>query len=92
MRDYFRKILWPILRIFEGSEGPYNYRPLHRKILLVMGSLFSILSLVSLYFGFSVGQAAALVPVLVFFAAGSTCMAVGLLGSDRAVAKIWGGR
>lgn len=93
MKDVFRQLFWPILRLFEtGEVGSYNYRPLHRKVLLIMGFLFLVLAMVSLYFGLIAGQLAALIPVLVFFGAGLVCAVVGLLGSERAVARIWGNK
>jgi hypothetical protein len=37
-------------------------------------------------------QLGGLIPILVFFVIGFVCLIVGFLGSDRAVAKIWGSR
>jgi hypothetical protein len=35
---------------------------------------------------------AAAIPFLVFFIIGSVCIVVGSLGSERAIAKIWGSK
>lgn len=91
MKDFFRQLFWPILHLFEAGEaGNYNYRPMHRKVLLIMGFLFLLLATVSLYFGLLAGQIAALIPVVMFFGAGLVCALVGLLGSEKAVARIRG--
>ncbi|RLD08268.1 MAG: hypothetical protein DRI65_02755, partial [Chloroflexota bacterium] len=71
---------------------PYAYKPLNRKILIFMGILFSGLIILVLYFlpegiGFSF-----LIPVVVFGGIALVTLVVGLLGTDRAVAKIWGDR
>ncbi len=90
MKALLRKIFSPILKLFEGGDEPYYYRDSHRSILLGVGSLFLILCIVSLYFGKLAGGAGAFVPSLVFLLASTFCLVVGGLGSDRAVAKIWG--
>jgi hypothetical protein len=48
--------------------------------------------MVSLYFSAQVGGFGGVLPALVFFAASFVSMVVGLLGSERAVAKIWGSK
>ena len=56
-----------------------------------MGVLF--VGLGSLVFAFAQGQDPAyLFPVLIFGGSGIICVVVGTVGSDRAVAKIWGSR
>ena len=55
-----------------------------------MGVLFLVLSGVSLYFALVASSLGALIPILFFFAISLVCHVVGILGSDRAVAKIWG--
>ncbi len=78
--------------MFEEQEGEYAYKPSHRLILKVVGTLFLGLSLASLLGSISAGQLGALLPVIVFFGVGLVCMVVGFLGTDRAVAKIWNNR
>jgi len=92
MKAQFRKIFSLILNIFEQGSEPYAYKPLNRKILIFMGILFSGLIILVLYFlpedvGFSF-----LIPVVVFGGIALVTLVVGLLGTDRAVAKIWGDR
>ena len=92
MKTVFRKIFWPILRIFERDAPEQGYRPLNRKILFFVGILFWLLTAVSLYFVISAGVIGGLIPVIGFFVAGTICLVVALLGSDGAVVKIWGNR
>ena len=81
-----------MLSIFESGDGEYSYRESHRKILLVVGVLFLILSAISAVSAISSSQMGGLIPFLVFFLVGLVCEVIGLLGSDRAVAKIWGSK
>ena len=92
MKNSLRKIFLPILSIFESGEEEYNYKKSHRKILLIVGALFLILSAVSAISAISSSQLGGLIPFLVFFLVGLVCEVVGLLGSNRAVAKIWGSK
>lgn len=92
VKDQLRKLCWPILRFFETDEPAANYNPSHRTILVGVSVLFFILALVSALFAFYSGMAGALIPLLVFFAVGLVAMVVATLGSDSAVAKIWGNR
>lgn len=92
MKDILFKIFSPILQSFEKGEGSYTYRPSHRTILIVVGLLFLVLALVSVFFSIAGGQLGAILPILVFSTVGLVCVVVGSLGSDRAVAKIWGSK
>ena len=92
MKNSLRKLFLPILSIFESGEGEYSYKESHRKILLIVGALFLILSAVSAILAISSSQMGGLIPFLVFFLVGFVCEVVGLLGSNRAVAKIWGSK
>jgi len=91
MKEQLRILFSPVLNIFERGTEPYNYKPLNRKILIIMGLLFSGLAAGAFYatpgndFGY-------LLPVIVFSIVGLVCIVVGLLGNDRAVSKIWGNR
>uniref|UniRef100_Q31GV1 Uncharacterized protein n=1 Tax=Hydrogenovibrio crunogenus (strain DSM 25203 / XCL-2) TaxID=317025 RepID=Q31GV1_HYDCU len=89
MKKALTKLFAPILNIFDKGEEPEHYTPSHRKILLIMGFLFSILSAVSVYFGFVTEVMAALFPAILFAAVGIVCLVVALLGSNRAVTNIW---
>jgi hypothetical protein len=90
MRDNFRRAFRFILRHFEQGDGPYDYKPLHRKILLVVGTLFAVLAVGTIYMSAGIADVRALIPVLVFGTVSAVCLVIGLLGTDRAVAKIWG--
>ena len=92
MKTKLRKILWFILIIFEKGDEPYNYKPLNRTILIVVGLLFCTLCLIIIYFASFGSGYGFLIPLAVFFSVGFVCLTVGLLGSDRAVSKIWGNR
>lgn len=92
MNEILRVLFRPVLNLFEKGSEPYDYKPLNRKILLVMGLLFCGLAAAVAYvaprddgFGF-------LIPLSVFSMVGFVCIIVGVLGNDRAVAKIWGNR
>ncbi|HKK16169.1 MAG TPA: hypothetical protein VJ981_05645 [Gammaproteobacteria bacterium] len=92
MKIFFRKLFSPLLNIFEKGDGPYSYRASHRKILIVIGFLFSGLA-TGVYVIFpDEGSPAFLFPVIVFLAVAAVCIIVGTLGNDRAVANIWGNR
>jgi hypothetical protein len=92
MRETLRALFAPLLRLFESGDGPYSYRPSHRTILLAVGALFLLLASLSLLAAIAAAQAFAFFPFLIFLAGSVVCLVVGGLGSDRAVAKIWGNR
>ena len=92
MKTQLRKIFWFILRIFESGDEPYNYKPLNRTILIVVGFLFLALSMITVFSSIDTEGYGFLIPVVVFFSVGFICLTVGFLGSDRAVSKIWGNR
>lgn len=92
MKTQLRKMFWFILCNFEKGDEPYKYRPLNRKILITVGILFIVLSMITMYFSIEMEGYAYLLPVIVFFSVGFISITVGFLGSDRAVAKIWGNR
>jgi hypothetical protein len=87
-----RRLFWVVLRFFEQGDEPYNHKPLNRKILLAVGGLFAVLCGISAYMAVDRGGIEYGLPVLIFFVASAICLIVGLFGSDRAVAKIWGTR
>jgi hypothetical protein len=65
---------------------------MHRKILIVVGVLFNAIWMFTAYLYAGKSGYDFLLPVAVFFSVGLVCLVVGLLGNDRAVAKIWGNR
>lgn len=91
MKATLRSLFSPLLNIFESGTDDYEYKASHRNILLVMGGLF--LGLASLVLWSAIGHDIGyFLPVVVFGALGSVSLIVGLLGNDRAVAKIWNSR
>lgn len=92
MKTQLRKLLWFILKNFENGDEPFTYKPLNRKILVIVGLLFMALCTITVFFSMNTGGYAYLFPVVVFFSIGFVCITVGLLGSDRAVSRIWGNR
>lgn len=90
MKSALQKLFSPILNFFEKGEPVAGYRPSHRKILVAVGVLFLVLCVISLYFALGAGQVGAIIPVAVFFAVSAVSLIVAALGSDSAVARIWG--
>lgn len=89
MKILLQKLFSPVLAPFENTEGDYAYKASHRKVLIILGLLFLAISLASLLLSVKFSEPGGLIPILVFMAIGMVCEVVGLLGSDRAVAKIW---
>ncbi len=91
MKQQLRILFSPILNLFESGSEPFTYKPSHRVILIAMGTIFS--GLATLVFFIAQGEDLGyLLPVLVFGGIGVISLLVGLIGTDRAVAKIWGSR
>lgn len=92
MKSLLIRIFWPILQVFEKGEGSYSYRSSHRTILVVVGVLFLVLAIGALIASIIVARPDAFIAILAFSAVGTVCCVVGCLGSERAVAKIWGSK
>ena len=92
MRNQLRHLFGFILQPFEQGDESFTHKPLNRKILVAVGALFGMLCAVSITLAIANGQAGYLIPIVVFGGASLVSLVVGLLGSDRAVAKIWGNR
>jgi UDP-N-acetylmuramyl pentapeptide phosphotransferase/UDP-N-acetylglucosamine-1-phosphate transferase len=92
MTKLLRALFAPLLNHLESGDEPIAYKPSHRTILFALGGLLMLMSLIGAYFTYQLQQFGFLIPVLVFGAVGLTCIVVGSVGSDRAVAKIWGNR
>lgn len=90
MKNAIRQLCRPVLIYFEKGEPASSYKPSHRKILLAVAVLFLVLFGLSLYLALAAGQMAAAVPVVVFFVVSLVALIVATLGSDVAVARIWG--
>ena len=91
MKQQLRKLCSPLLSHFESGDEPFAYKPSHRTILLVLSALFFGLAtlIVVVNGGGDIGY---LFPALIFGLVSLVGLIVGLLGNDRAVAKIWGSR
>ena len=89
MTEVLRKLCSPVLGMFESGEGDFDYKSSHRTILIVLGLLCLVIASVSLTMTLMTGEAAGIIPIMVFLLMGLVCEIVGFLGSDRAVARIW---
>ena len=93
MKNGLRKLFAPLLNIFENGQGDYVYKPMSRIILIVLALLFGGLTVglivisQQIVLGWGV-----LIPVSVFSAVSLFCLIIGGLGTDRAVARVWGSR
>jgi hypothetical protein len=92
MKQLLRKLCSPILNGLESGDEPYAVKPLNRKILVVIGVLFLGLGSAVAYLSIDMGEIGFLIPVVVFGGVSLVTLVVGVLGTDRAVAKIWGNR
>ena len=89
MKELLRSICSPILKIFETGDEQYVYKPMSRVILLVISILFGFLTAGIIFLMNSLG---AIIPLIIFGTVSLVCLIVATLGTDRAVAKIWGNR
>jgi|TARA_B110001469_G_C9285704_1_gene157392 hypothetical protein len=92
MKPILRSLFSPILNIFEKGSDVYAYKPLNRKILIFMGTIFAGLTALVLKFVPDGVGISFLIPVIVFGAVAVVTLVVGFLGNERAVSKIWGDR
>ena len=92
MKNLLRRLCQPILAPLEKGNEPYSYKPLNRKVLIFISILFFTLAILVAYVSYGKGEPGYLLPVVVFSLIAVVGLVVGLLGSDRAVAKIWGSR
>ncbi len=91
MKNQLRTLFSPLLNIFESGTEAFVYKSSHRKILVILGCLFC--GLATAVFLLAQGEDPGyFLPVLIFGGAGLLSLLIGLLGTDRAVAKIWGSR
>lgn len=92
MKDQLRKLTSPLLHLFERGDQPYSVKPSHRTILLATSVLFLGLSGAIIWVAVGQNELTYLIPALIFGSVGLVGAIVGLLGNDRAVAKIWGNK
>lgn len=91
MKHRLRTLFGPLLAFFERGDAPYAYKPSHRWILLFMSAMFIGLATLVLSF-VPDNDPGYLLPVVLFGGTGVVGIIVGGLGTDRAVARIWGSR
>jgi hypothetical protein len=89
MKETMRKLCSPLLGMFESGDGEFEYKKSYRTILLVLGVLCLVISSISLTVTIMTGEFAGIIPIMLFLLTGLVCGVVGLLGNDRAVARIW---
>jgi len=92
MKKILRKLFRPILNIFERDSDDLVPPPSARRILYIFSGLFIFLALIFPAILPSVIARGFWFPMLVFLTVGFTGLIVAALGSDGAVAKIWGAR
>ena len=93
MKKGLRKLFAPLLNVFEHGEGDYDYKPMSRIILIVIALLFGGLTVGLIVISQKIALGwGTLIPVSVFSAVSLFCIIIGGLGTDRAVARVWGSR
>ena len=93
MKNGMRKVFAPLLNIFENGEGNYTYKPMSRGILLAIAVLFGSLTVGLIVFTTKMAMGwGAIIPISVFSSVSLFCLIIGGLGTDRAVARVWGNR
>ncbi len=90
MKEILRKAFSPILATFESGTDEYVYKTSHRVILIVMGVIFSILSIAVAIMASEADSMGYYIPAVTFGLVSLVTLVVGLLGNERAVASIWG--
>ncbi|NVK36571.1 MAG: hypothetical protein HWE18_01480 [Gammaproteobacteria bacterium] len=92
MKTQLRNLFSVILNPLEAGNEPYSYKDSHRTILLAIAVLFTFLATLVCVFSAGGETYGYLIPVVVFGGVAAVGFIVGLLGTDRAVAKIWGNK
>ncbi len=92
MKSQLKNIFSPILNIFEKNNNEFVYRSLNRKIVLFISSVFFLLAFALPVFLPQLIEMGFWFVMLVFGSLSLIGLIVGLLGSDKAVAKLLGSR
>lgn len=92
MKELLRKAFAPILENFESGTEEYNYKTSHRIILIVMGSIFALLSTAVAVMAQETDSMGYYIPVFIFGLFSFVILIVGFLGNERAVSSIWGNK
>jgi hypothetical protein len=91
-RTLARKVFAPLLDALEGGNQPHRYTPKARLILWITGGLFLALATGLAVFLPQGTDPAVLIPIGIFGMVGLFAVVVAWLGSERAVARVWGSR
>lgn len=91
-RTLARKLFSPLLDRLEGGDQPHRYTPKARLILWITGALFLGLATGLAVFLPEGTDPAVLIPIGIFGLVGLFAVVVAWLGSERAVARVWGSR
>jgi hypothetical protein len=92
MKKTLQKLFAPVLAIFENNNDEFVYRSLNRKIVLFISIVFFLLAFALPMFMPKLIEMGYWFVMLVFGALSLVGLIVGLLGSDKAVAKLLGSR
>lgn len=92
MKNLAKKIFAPLLNIFEKNNDEFIYRSLNRKIVLFISSVFFLLAFALPVFMPQLIEMGFWFVMIVFGSLSLVGLIVGLLGSDKAVAKLLGSR
>lgn len=92
MKNRLKSLFSPLLNIFENNNDEFIVRSLNRKIVLFISSVFFLLAFGLPAYMPQLIQMGYWFVMLIFGALSSVGLIVGLLGSDKAIAKLLGSR
>jgi len=92
MKNTLKTIFSPILNIFENNNDEFIYRSLNRKIVLFISSVFFLLAFALPVYMPQLIKMGYWFVMIVFGGLSFVGLIVGILGSDKAVAKLLGSR
>ncbi len=92
MKTLIRKLFSLLLTPLESGDEAFHFKPINRTVLLAFGVIFSALGGLVIYLIPVDSDVGYFIPAVVFIGAGTIALVVSLVGSDRAVSKIWGNK
>ena len=92
MKNTLKTIFSPILNIFENNNDEFIYRSLNRKIVLFISSVFCLIAFALPAYMPQLVEMGYWFVMIVFGGLSFVGLIVGILGSDKAVAKLLGSR
>jgi len=92
MKNILKTVFSPILNIFENNNDEFIYRSLNRKIVLFISSVFFLLAFALPVYMPQLVEMGYWFVMIVFGGLSFVGLIVGILGSDKAVAKLLGSR